>query len=212
MDPRVQDFHDHVNRLCQEAGVELSEQDRQNVFHESVANGFNPEATVRAFDWITSPTDDSAADEGGEWDEDWDEGDDSEEKDDGPNPAIEHLAGEVGRDIERLERQLGRRLLESEREGIAFHALEESHHGRAVNAEQGLERHHKLFGTEPVDMDTHAGRTQYMTQRLADRTPPEEPDFTREFDLDNRADRIAYMEQKAQGIEFEDVGGDGASS
>lgn len=185
-------FNAHLDQLAEDAGVELTAEDRQQLFGQSIAGGFSEDATVAAFDGLVDYEDDAE-----------DVYDDSYEEGAGDDEAMAGLAEAIGTDNDRLEQQLGRPLLHSEMETATREILEDVRDGRPVDVERATSSH---WGGKQLDLDNRGDRVKWMTAAAEERElpgPPEDPD--REYDLDNTRDRRDFMAARLAGDEFVDA-------
>jgi hypothetical protein len=126
----------------------------------------------------------------------------TEGEDEPEDPKFREL---IEREYEALERKLDRSLTEREADAIAKGLEDQDARGQELSAEQALNGY-RDSGGKVHDLDTRAGRTAWMAERLAEGRTETAPDNSdREYDLDDRKDRIDYMAARLNGQEFGEV-------
>ena len=118
--------------------------------------------------------------------------------------AFELFSADVNEGVARMAGKLDRRLTASEKEAIVNGPVEQAARGESIDVERVLDSYYEWSGTSRPEMNTTAGRTEYIMQRLAENAPSTVDD-DREYDLDDPKDRVAFMEARMQGAEFVDV-------
>jgi hypothetical protein len=191
LDPRVQQFHEHVTALGDELGIELDDDDRRALFDQSVAQGFTPATTEQAF----------ASMYGGD-DDDFEE-DDAPLGDlpEGPQQPRRDFHADLAHDLAELQRELGRKLTDSEVEGIGQRAMQQVQRHDDFFAGAALEDFHQDRGTNP-DKSTWKSSdwNDFMVERARALDPESNRDSGREeYDLSDAKQWEEYAYLKLTG-------------
>lgn len=192
---RVALFNRHLTALADDAGVELDKDDRQWIFDQSLAAGFNDTSTVAAFSQIVSDDEDYQEEEDDEMFDD----DEEEEL----SPGMQALADDLQADVARMEGKLGRPMLAGEKETYWRGAVDQ------VNRTGGYDsdKLQSEVGARDYGSMSRDEVNEHMASRARELDPAGEPDPDRVFDIhNNRQDCTDFMVERIQnGTEFHDV-------
>lgn len=177
IDQALAAFADDLVAAAAERGITVTPDLMERVFNESLANGFNPDATRSALDAIdVEPEEDPIRAES----------------------VVDQAARDVyGLQANGLQQKLGRELTAREHEHLYSEFSQGSTVANAYAAREArLDTREGRHAFIAERMGEHANRER---ETRLDR----EPD--REFDLDNPRDRGDYLRARADGAEFEEA-------
>jgi hypothetical protein len=227
MEAAAEDFRAHVELLAADLGVDLDEDDIEELFHASLGRGFSPDATEAVF--AARYGDNEALDPS---EQAW--------EDVSYEMALGELAGEVSEEGARIEQRLGRPLTEGEVEAIADGVMRNIERGDELSVDEAaFDEYCESSGRGRLDLDHEADRRQFYTERLAEQNaahearealeraeqaerragfdPGDPDDHVRyiaeygegepriELDLDNERDRHQYLTMRMQDVEVDEV-------
>jgi hypothetical protein len=185
----IQEFLNHINFLADQAGVELDDEDRQELYHQAEARGFTGDATEALFEETYPSVDEDELD----WDED-DFDDDGfagegfeDDEDDG---VSEHLMSDLELQLRNLEQQRGRGLTDHEVAAVTETSGLQLRAGQRLDVAGALSDYEDQFATPQK-------RAEFFQRRAEESKPDVE--VRDEYDMSTGEGRKAYYEARIEG-------------
>jgi hypothetical protein len=198
-------FDDHIDALAEQHGVDLSDEDREWLFDQTLEHGFTPGMAERVFTaGLEHPEqDDSEQDPQAEQDVAR-----LEQMDERIESGMAAMAQDLEHDVDRLAAKLGRTLIGEEIEAIGQAAVDHINRHTTKRlpadfAEKALEEHQGHSAEPRSDHGESMDRVERMAKRI--QAMQDDDPANDELNLDNPRDRAVYLADRVRGVEYEEA-------